>query len=317
MSNEEEFTLDKIKDEHNFMKNSKFYEIYDAFHKKCDEYYYDNKETCYTGESGNFIYSTVVNNILEELYSNLYRVNVTIKHHNNTYLENIYTEDKKMCCIALKYWLYDQIMTKVLEENKINEIFTGWKTYLKDKIKKTSPDVCTFNNLKKDEIKKLKNIYALYTIFYDNTNISKTCNNDKCKYIDYFGKGLDDFINGIKTCSSDSANNEYCNEFNEFIELCKEDNENAGISIYDEKTKSNAETAKKYLLFSEKYKNEQLYIYIKDTELLNFVKTSDFLSNKNSTIAATSVVGSAIGLSSIFYYFFKVILNDIFKYKIC
>ncbi|KMZ77234.1 hypothetical protein PVIIG_06058 [Plasmodium vivax India VII] len=222
-----------------------------------------------------------------------------------------------MCCVSLKYWLYDQIITKGLKERDIDAIFTGWETSLRGKIPKGSTDLCIFHKLKKDEINMIKNIYALYTIFYNSTSISNTCHNYKCEYIDYFGKGLDDFINSIKKCSSDSSNNEYCNEFNEFLELCKKNNEYARISIYDENTKREAETARKYFLFSEKYKNEQLYIYINDTELLNFVKTSDFLSNKNSTIAATSVVGSTIGLSSIFYYLYKVILNNIFKYKYC
>ncbi|SCA60543.1 Plasmodium vivax Vir protein, putative [Plasmodium vivax] len=151
----------------------------------------------------------------------------------------------------------------------------------------------------------LKNIYALYAIFYNNTNVSETCNNDKCKYTDYFGKGLEDFINSFKKCTSNSPNDNYCNEFNEFIKMCKENSEYAGILIYDVPTKSEAGTTGKYLLSIEEYKNKPLYIYLKNENLLNLLKTSDFLSNKKSTIAATSVVGSAIGLPSIFYYLYK------------
>ncbi|KMZ86483.1 hypothetical protein PVBG_05350 [Plasmodium vivax Brazil I] len=35
--------------------------------------------------------------------------------------------------------------------------------------------------------------------------------------MNYFGKGLDDFFNSIKKCSIDPSNNNYCNQFNEFI----------------------------------------------------------------------------------------------------
>ncbi|VUZ99853.1 PIR protein, partial [Plasmodium vivax] len=168
-----------------------------------------------------------------------------------------------------------------------------------------SKNYCNISELSLNHINTLKNIYSLYTIFYNNTNFSEICNNDKCEYTDYFGKGLDDFINSFKKCTSNSPNVNYCNEFNEFIKMCKENSEYAGILIYDEPTKSKAGTTGKYLLSIEEYKNKPLYIYLKNEKLLNFVKTSHFLSNKKSTIAATSVVGSAIGLPSIFYYLYK------------
>ncbi|SCA60861.1 hypothetical protein, conserved [Plasmodium vivax] len=306
MSDEKEFTLDKIKKIQSFMGNSKFYKIYEVFSKSCQDFSGDFKnESCYNEDLMEIDGTSEVTELLKELYSSLYRIYASVPFQNNTYFDYNISEYGKMYCISLKYWLYDQIIKREFKKTDINEIFTGWTTYLKGKIKGRSQDLCTFNNLLKDEIKKIKNIYALYSIFYDNTEISETCNNDKCKYIDYFGQGLDNFINSIKKCSTDSSNNEYCNEFNEFLELCKKNNENAGITIYEVIGENEPDGAGKHLLFSEKYKDKLLYIYLKNKELINFVKTSDFLSNKSTTIAATSVVGSAIGLSSIFYYFYK------------
>ncbi|KMZ96496.1 hypothetical protein PVNG_06423 [Plasmodium vivax North Korean] len=288
------------------MQNSNFYKIYHEFRKPCTEYKTDNNASCYEKASRSIQGSLDDSKILKDLYSNLFRIYASIPYTNNDYFDFDISEYQKMYCISLKYWLYDQIISEGLEETKINAIFHGWETYLKNKIKNKSPDLCIFHKLKKDEINMIKNIYALYAIFYDNTNISENCNNDKCKYIDYFGKGLDNLINSIKKCSSDSSNKEYCNEFNEFLEQCKNNIKQSGISIYQENNKGTSDTIGKYLLSVENYNDKPLYIYLKNDELLNFVKTSDFLSNKITTIAATSVVGSAIGLSSIFYYFYKV-----------
>ncbi|KMZ87890.1 hypothetical protein PVBG_06117 [Plasmodium vivax Brazil I] len=316
MPDEKEFTLDEIKNIHGFIKKSEFYKIYEEFSWPCDKYVWDGNESCFQKVEENLEYSSEVNKILKVMYSILYRIYAKLSGSDNTYFEHIKNEDSKFFYTSLKYWLYDQMIIKGLYDRKFDEIVKGLEEKIKHKIKRSPPkNPCVFNKLTLDEIKRLKNIYALYTVLYDNNDNFESCNDNKCKYLEYFGKGLDEIINSINSCSNNSNQTNYCKEFNEFVDLCKEDNVYAGISIYDEKTKSNAETAKKYFLFSEIYKEEQLYIYVKNDKLLNFIKTSNFLSNKSTTIAATSVVGSAIGLSSIFYYFYKVIYNDIFKHK--
>ncbi|CAG9482903.1 unnamed protein product [Plasmodium vivax] len=306
MSNVTDYSLDIIQDQYSFIQKSKFYNIYKEFDKPCKNYHVDKEASCPKTTLGDSSTPANVTDLLEKLYSNFYRVNVAYKPINNDYFgENLY-EVEKIGCICLKYWLYDQIITKGLQESEIKELFNGYKNYIYGKITDIPQYYCNNNELSLNNIKNIKKIYALNTFLHTYVTNFNNCNSNSCKYMEYFGEGLDEFINSIKKCSSDSSNNEYCNEFNEFLELCKKNNEYAGISIYDENTKREAETARKYFLFSEKYKNEQLYIYINDTELLNFVKTSDFLSNKNrTTIAATSIVGSAIGLSSFFYYFYK------------
>ncbi|KMZ88777.1 hypothetical protein PVBG_06281 [Plasmodium vivax Brazil I] len=204
-----------------------------------------------------------------------------------------------------------------IDDSNIDGYFQGVKNYIEPKIAVKYPNCSKINKLSMSEIKSIKKIYALYTIFYGNTNNSSSCIGDQCKYMDYFGEALDEFISSINKCSIEESTSNYCKEFDEFVNICKDKSLNAGITVHDEPTQSAAGIKEKYLLSVEKYQNKPIYIYLKDAKLLNFVNTSHFIRTKNSTtIAATSVVGSAIGLSSIFYYLYKVILN-IFKYKNC
>ncbi|CAI7724028.1 PIR protein [Plasmodium vivax] len=308
MSKDKDYILDEIKKNYIINEKSKFYEIYEVFYKPCTDFY-DNKVSCCPESTIFGAKSSEVIDLLKDLYSNLHRIYATLTGTNNVYVDDVEPEDYKLCCTSLKYWLYDQIIIKDLKETEINEIFTGWENYIKNNVENPTSNTCVFNELTLDEIKRLKNIYALYTVLYANNGKFETCNISTCKYLEYVGKGLDELISSIKSCSNNSNRTNYCIEFKEFVDLCKEENEDAGISIYLENKKIEADRTGKYLLFSEKYNDQLLYIYLKDEKLLNFVKKSDFLSNKTTTIAATSVVGSAIGLSSIFYYFYKVNKN--------
>ncbi|CAG9485349.1 unnamed protein product [Plasmodium vivax] len=260
MSNGTDNSLDKIQEEYSFIANSVFYKIYKEFDKTCKDYQGDQDASCPPDNLGDSGTPTEVTDLLKKLYSNYYRVKEACGKHNNDYFSDYLDEVKIIGCISLKYWLYDQTITKGLEDDQINALFQGWKNHIQSKISFNNLKPCKFYNLKKDEINNIKKVYALYTIFYGNNKNWGSCNSDKCRYMDYFGKGLDEFIKSINRCSSNLNQTDYCNEFREFLDLCKENNEDAGISIYDEST-----------------------------------KTED----------ATSVVGSAIGLSSIFYYFYK------------
>ncbi|KMZ88731.1 hypothetical protein PVBG_05677 [Plasmodium vivax Brazil I] len=109
------------------MINSKFYKIYKVFDKKCNEYTGDNDETCYKEDTlGKMVGLTDDTNLLKHLYSNIYRIYLTLPGSNNTYFENLETKYYKLFYTSLKYWLYDQIIINELDESKINDIFTGW-----------------------------------------------------------------------------------------------------------------------------------------------------------------------------------------------
>ncbi|VUZ99637.1 PIR protein [Plasmodium vivax] len=304
-TSDKDFSADKIKQEYKSIGNSSFYKIYDEFSRDCKKYDGDSAGSCYNGDLDSDVTDTKVAELVKELYINLYRIYYTMETQSNDYFEENQNEVKKMGYIYIKYWLYDQIFNKNFNDTQIEKVFEGWKKYIDKKIIYEPVNPYIFYNLKKDEIKKLRKIYAFSTFLYENIKYFETENNINSKYLDYFGEGLDEFISSMNRCPSEVSRGDYCREFDEFVNICKDNSSIAGISIYPENEGYSNEDIRKYLLTVEKRENKSLYIYINDKKMLNFLKTSDFLSNKNSTIAATSVVGSAIGLSSIFYYFYK------------
>ncbi|KMZ83443.1 hypothetical protein PVBG_06221 [Plasmodium vivax Brazil I] len=316
MSSDDAFTLDKINENYPFISNSDANYIYNELGKPCKKN--NNSDSCYPESKVEGDHNPEIEKILKDYYSSLYKITSAAEGHTNDYYDqDKFDEIKKMGVIYLKYWLYDKILKTYTGDSNIEKIFQGLKNYIEPKIEKKYSNYCKINELTLSEIKSMKKLYALYTIFYGNTNNPGSCIGDQCKYMDYFGEGLDEFISSINKCSSEESTGNYCKEFEEFLNICKDEKLNAGITVHEESTKGKADGDKKYLLFSEKYNDQTLYIYLRNKEMLNFLKTSNFLSNKSTTIAATSVVGSAVGLSSIFYYFYKVILNDIFKFKYC
>ncbi|KNA02392.1 hypothetical protein PVNG_01546 [Plasmodium vivax North Korean] len=309
MPNEEkDFSVNKIKEEYNFIEKSSFYTIFKEFDLPCkpNNKYYDGGVSCYKHPQGKLTINDDVDALLKDLYSILYRVYYTIDRTGNDYFDQNQEEVKQMGCIYLKYWLYDQITTKGFTESQVTTFFDGINNHIKGRIDSFNKDHCNFNKLSLDEMKRLKKLYAFNTILYTGDKNSENCNNNECNYMDYFEEALLEFINTIKNCSTNSSENEYCNEFKDFLQICNENNTYAGIAVYTNYKGSIDYTRKKYLFFAEKYENQQLYAYIKDNTWLNWSKIDHIVNpQKRTTIAATSVVGSAIGLSSIFYYLYK------------
>ncbi|CAG9485632.1 unnamed protein product [Plasmodium vivax] len=276
---DKDFSVDKIKQEYKFIDGSNFYKIYNEFNWPCiNDIYTDFGASCLPGDSDDWTEFSEVNELLSNLYSNLYRVYYTIAKRGNDYFEKNLEEVKTMGCTYLKYWLYDQITSKKFDESQITKFFDGIYNHIKNHIHSFKVDYCNFSRLSLDEIKSIKKLYAFNAIIYTGYNISDACNHNSCNY-DYFEEALIEFINSIKKCSSDSSNMGYCNEFNEFLSVCNDENTYSGITIKND------------------YKGYS-------TDPID--KISHLLHNPNrSTIAATSIVGSAIGLPSIFYYLYK------------
>ncbi|EDL42675.1 variable surface protein Vir21, putative [Plasmodium vivax] len=306
-TSDKDFSVDNIKKKYKFIEDSNFYKIYNEFNWDCrDGRYSDLGVSCFNGSSNGWTKFPEVTNILKKLYSNLYRIYVTNGGDNNDYFDDNEDEIDKMGYFYVKYWLYDQIFNNNLNDSKIKELYQGWNNYVKKEVEHKSNNPCIFYSLKKDEIKNIRKIYAFSTLLYQNVNKFKTNYNNNSKYMDYFGEGLDAFFSSINKCSSEKHTDNYCKEFKEFLNKCKDESLNAGILIYHGNNVYSPDDSNKYLLSIETYENKPLYIILKDKKMLNFLKTSNFLSNKNrNTIAATSAVGSAIALSSIFYYFYK------------
>ncbi|CAI7717837.1 Plasmodium vivax Vir protein, putative [Plasmodium vivax] len=278
---DKDFSADNIKKEYKFIEDSNFYKIYNEFNWDCSHSKYkDYYASCPFVSSDKWTIFDEVNILLEEVYSNLYRVYATNGGNNNDYFENNHEEVNEIGCIYLKYWLYDKILKSDFDDSEIEKLFQGLNNYVQKEVKAKPNKPCTFYSLKKDEIKKMIKLYALNIILHTSDQILDTCNVNECKYMDYFEEALIEFMNSINNCSINPSSNNYCSEFEEFLNVCKDGNQYTGISINSE------------------YKDHST-----DPK---FDKIAHLLHTENSTTTtATSVVGSAIGVSSIFYYLYK------------
>ncbi|KNA02396.1 hypothetical protein PVNG_01550 [Plasmodium vivax North Korean] len=310
MSNDEKYILENISKEHSFIHNLDFYKIYKEFNEPCDNR--QVKDACYGGDTEQWSQKNEVKELLKNIHSNLYKIYSTLKRERTEYFDNVVLKDENICCVFLKYWLYDKIVTKNLNGAQIKELYEGWKNHIHPKAEYHRFQPCTFYNLNMDEIKSIKNIYALYTILQSTTKSFENCNEIECKYKDYFEQGLVEFINSVNKCSDDSMLEGYCAEFKDFLEICYKNNQNNGIKLFRDYFAPSVDNGMRYLLSVKNYPNPTLYAYINDNKWLNWERISDLLNaQKRTTIAATSIAGSAIGLSSIFYYLYKVNLNPI------
>ncbi|CAI7721700.1 hypothetical protein PVPAM_110060200 [Plasmodium vivax] len=304
---EKEFSVNNIKEEYKFIEESNFYKIFKKFDCTCRNCGYSGDDvSCYKEEGRTLTGDNDVNSLLRTLYSNLYKIYDTIEKNENDFFNNNQEEVKTMGCTYLKYWLYDQITSKKFDESQITKFFDGIYNHIKNHIHSFKVDYCNFSRLSLDEIKRLKKLYAFNTILYTADKNSENCNNNECNYMDYFEEALLEFINSIKNCSTNPSENVYCNEFYELLSLCNNFSAYTGIAVHAQYKETSGDSNRKYLLSVKDYKNQPLYVYINDNKWLDWGKISHIVNpQKSSTIAATSVVGSAIGLSSIFYYLYK------------
>ncbi|CAI7723933.1 PIR protein [Plasmodium vivax] len=304
MSGDKEYTLDKIKNKHLFIQNSDFYTIYKEFDNQCDSA--NNRDVCYNGSIEELSQFPKVTKLLKKLYGNLHKIFSSVARHRNIYFGNANTDDEKLCCIYLKYWLYDQIITEGLDANEIKKLFEGWEKHVKDEINYYSLKPCIFHNLNRDEINKIKNIYAFNTLLYPNAEKFENCAHNECKYMEYFGEGLNELNNSINNCYSNIPSVNYCNELNEYLNICKADDKYAGTSIYHEYNEKVLGSGKKYPLSVEEYENQLLLIYVKNKNWIYYGKNAHLFNPKNKIITAVaSATFSVVGISTIFFYLYK------------
>ncbi|CAI7724039.1 PIR protein [Plasmodium vivax] len=304
MSGDKEYTLDKIKDKYSFIENSDFYRIYKEFDKSCESA--NNGDFCYNGSKEELSQFPKVRELLKKLYDNLHRIFSTVKGNKNICFGNTNPDDEKLCCICLKYWLHDKIITLELNEDEIKELFERWEKHVKDEKTQYSLDPCIFHNLNRDEINKIKKIYAFNTILYANAKEFETSEQNECKYMNYFGEGLNELNYSINTCYSKLPSVNYCNEFNEYLNICKAVDKYAGTSIYQENKENVIGSGNKCALSVVKNENQPHLIYIKDKIWLHYGKTAHLLNPKNKVITAvTSATFSVVGISTIFLYLYK------------
>ncbi|KNA00896.1 hypothetical protein PVNG_05823 [Plasmodium vivax North Korean] len=310
MSTDNDYILENIKNEHSFIKDLDYYKLYEEFNKSCNNIF--GNDACYNRTTDGWPKTHDVIELLKDIHGNLYKIYATLNGDRSEYFDDFNPDNDKICCVSLKYWLYDKIVTKNLNDAQIKELYEGWKNHIHPKAEYHRFQPCIFHNLNKDEINSIKNIYALTTILQSTREIFENCNEKVCKYKDYFEQGLIEFINSANKCSGDSRLEGYCAEFRDFLNICHDNQENKGIRLSANYYVPSVDDGMRYLLSVKNKENQALYVYIKDNKWLNWDKIYDILNTqKRTTIAPTSIAGSAIGLSSIFYYLYKVNLDPI------
>ncbi|CAI7721727.1 PIR protein [Plasmodium vivax] len=290
--------------QHLFIQNSDFYTIYKEFDNQCDSA--NNRDVCYNGSIEELSQFPKVTKLLKKLYGNLHKIFSSVARHRNIYFGNANPDDKKFCCTYLKYWLYDKIITEGLDGNEIKKLFEGWEKHVKDEINYYSLKPCIFHNLNRDEINKIKNIYAFNTLLYPNAEKFETCNKNVCEYMDYFGEGLNELNNSINNCYSKLWSENYCNEFNEYLNVCNADDKYAGTSIYQQDKEEVFGVGKRYALSVEKHENQLLPIYVKNKNWIYYGKNAHLFNPKYKIITAVaSTTFSVVGIFTIFFYLYK------------
>nr|AFD10481.1 variable surface protein vir 21 [Plasmodium vivax] len=122
-------------------------------------------------------------------------------------------------CIYLKYWLYDIILTKKIDQSSISKFFDELS---QNKGKVTSNNIkCEIYKLSLSEIKDIKKLYD-YFVFFDGYKFVKHIINEKIynnRYLDYLKGAIDVYKKTEIECSKNENKREYCNEFDEYIKL--------------------------------------------------------------------------------------------------
>ncbi|SBT55782.1 PIR Superfamily Protein [Plasmodium ovale wallikeri] len=189
-----------------FKKNASLKEIYNELDNVCT-----TSNTYCSVQLGDFSSYNEANKLYHKLHGNNTKSNMGDDDDFKKF-----NEKPNEFCLYLKYWLYDQIIIKELNDQEISQVLNVLKMGDKYKFFIDSANVCEFNILKFIEIKSAK-LLIDYLENYENNvnkkNIEKLiCNND-------YKNILNDMIhlyNNIDTpCKNES--NVYCNE----LEQCK------------------------------------------------------------------------------------------------
>ncbi|SBT74219.1 hypothetical protein, conserved, partial [Plasmodium ovale] len=126
----------------------------------------------------------------------------------------------------------------------------------------------------------------------------------ECKYMDYIGKGLKEYHDTLKRCSSKMEQSNYCKDFNELNEIYKED------YIYWKTSTAENE----YIYYGDNTVNCALQIEsLKDPLHLSYWNKKEklhlsnypFDSQKSAVISASSAIGATAGISLFLIYLYK------------
>ncbi|SBT83177.1 PIR protein [Plasmodium ovale] len=159
-------------------------------------------------------YYNQVNPSLTELYKKL-EINIKKIYKSNLPFFDGISKDipKDKLCIYLKYWLFDEAISKGIQNADINEFFNVWE---QEKEEHCSHCTCEFYTKTIPYIKYIKKFYD-YFLFYDRNK--STINNEilSSPYCEYFLESFRMHESKEILCDGIKKNTPDCKEFNEYI----------------------------------------------------------------------------------------------------
>ncbi|SBS95130.1 PIR protein [Plasmodium ovale] len=309
-SDSNEFIYDELKKQYDFLKTVKFGKLYDEFNDE-SKYDQDFNKKCQTIKDGLSI-PEIYYEILGKFCSILHRIIVKINNIQNELLEGI-TNNDRMHCIYLKYWLHDQLGSSGAKGMSVHKEFQTFQNNIKDQIGNNLSNPCTFRELNWNQSNKLKSIYAFILFYYSHIKDIHKKQDVPCKYLNFFGKGLKAYYDSANECSSEQKDEVYCQEFKEFQEIYKLDKlywKNSTLNTeYNYSAESNdncplaIESLQNPLIISYRDKNHILYL---SNEPIDFPKST--------IISISSAIGTTVGISAFLLYLYKYTsLGSIFR----
>ncbi|SBS91857.1 PIR Superfamily Protein [Plasmodium ovale curtisi] len=294
------FSFNELKEQYDFLRNTNFGKIYDVFNDT--EKYDEAGRTFYSQIKDNLSYPYDNEEIISKFCNIIYKISVKINDNNNENFDGI-DKDDKLFCFSLKYWLYDQIRNIGRKGLNIDKLFQQWKNNMEAKINNRLSVPCTINELSWEEYSKLKSIYAFKLLFHKNIKDFHEKQYVDCKYINFFGKGLNEYYHSVKQCSKE-PHNIYCKEFNEFNNIYNEDYTHFKTTKEDHKYMYFPEDILECALEIKSSKNPIQLSYWNEMQRFHFI---NYLSNspQSTIISASSVIGATVGISTFLLYLYK------------
>ncbi|SBS84743.1 PIR Superfamily Protein [Plasmodium ovale curtisi] len=266
----DKFSFEEFIEKHKFLETLDFSKIYKEF---SDENVDKEKSNKYCNDIKDEL--TFPDNY-EELRLNfcnvLYKIILNHNSISDEFFEGI-PKDVNLYYTSLKYWLYDKLLNLGPMGLKIDKILEKWIDKLEGKINISNPFHCTFNELDMSDMNKIRSVYTFLLIYYRNIDIFSRNENKyiECKYLDYIGKGLKEYHDSLKICSTNAKQ--------------KENTVNCALEI-------------------KSINNQKHITYWYDKEKLHLINKPIDLEN-STIISASSAIGATVGISAFFLYIFK------------
>ncbi|SBS95966.1 PIR Superfamily Protein [Plasmodium ovale curtisi] len=298
-SDNEKFYYDDFKIKYKFLENLNFGRIHTEF---SNEPTLEGNVQKYCEDIKRDLPSNTFNETFQKCScNNIYNIINILKGWDNVTLDGI-PKDSKMYCIHFKYWIYEYIEKHIPQLSNYS-LFGNIKDSLEKKLNCEGLFPCTFHEMTLDDIIKLRRILVFMLIYYSNIHNFHNQFID-CKYINYMGRGLKEYYESLKKCSTEKEQSNYCKEFNEFKKLYKEDYMYWKTSTADKDYTYSEEHTVKCALEIESLKEPLHFSYWNKKEILH-LSNYPFDSQKSTIISASSAIGATAGISLFLLYLYK------------